>query len=114
MTNNLGNKDTMAANLQYYMAKNNVTATDVCRALKFAPATFSDWLHARTYPRIDKIERLAYYFGITKADLIEERDLTIEKAPETVEISETKKKLYALIDSMSDEKAERLLAFLKE
>ncbi len=51
----------------------------------------------------------AYLMGWLDEDPSEE-----EKVPETVEISETKKKLYALIDSMSDEKAERLLAFLKE
>ena len=36
-------------------------------------STFSDWVHARTYPRIDKIELMANYFGIEKSDLVEER-----------------------------------------
>mgnify|MGYP000250745067 len=34
--------------------------------------TFSDWVNAKTYPRIDKIELMANYFGVTKADLVED------------------------------------------
>lgn len=70
----LGNKQIMAHNIQFYMKKNGVTATDICTTLKFPPATFSDWINAKTYPRIDKIELLANYFGISKADLVESRE----------------------------------------
>lgn len=37
-----------------------------------APSTFNEWMKAKKYPRIDKIELLANYFGILKSDLIEE------------------------------------------
>ncbi len=39
-------------------------------------STFSDWVHARTYPRIDKIEAMSNYFGVSKADLVEEQQPT--------------------------------------
>lgn len=68
----LGNKEIMANNIQFYMNKKNVTNTDICKVLGFSLSTFSDWIHARTYPRIDKIELMANYFGISKADLVEE------------------------------------------
>ena len=35
--------------------------------------TFSDWINAKTYPRIDKIELLANYFGVLKSDLVEDK-----------------------------------------
>lgn len=54
------------------MDKNHVNATDVCKALNFSNSTFSDWINAKSYPRIDKIEMLANYFGVSKADLVEE------------------------------------------
>lgn len=69
---NLGNKKIMAKNIRHYMAINNVTQTQVCNTLGFKMPTFSDWINAKTYPRIDKIELMANYFGITKADLVEE------------------------------------------
>lgn len=67
----LGNKKIMANNIKRYMKKNNVTQSDICNALNFKPSTFSDWVNAKTYPRIDKIEMLANYFNIEKSDLVE-------------------------------------------
>ena len=69
----LGNKQIMANNIRYYMELNNVNSMEVCKALGFKQNTFSDWINAKIYPRIDKIEKMANYFGITKADLVEDR-----------------------------------------
>lgn len=68
----LGNKQIMAKNIRYYMNKHSVSQTEICNTLGFKMPTFSDWVNARTYPRIDKIELMANYFGISKADLVEE------------------------------------------
>ena len=70
---NLGNKEIMAKNIKHYMHQNNIRSIDICSALKIPMPTFSDWINAKTYPRIDKIELMANYFGISKADLVEER-----------------------------------------
>ena len=69
----LGNKETMAKNIKRLMALNQVNATDVCTALGFKAPTFSDWVNAKTYPRIYKIEAMSNYFGVSKADLVEEQ-----------------------------------------
>lgn len=66
------NKQVMARNILKYMEIKNVKATDVCKALGFKQNTFSDWVNAKTYPRIDAIEKLANYFDISKAELVEE------------------------------------------
>ena len=80
MENSLGNKEVMSRNIKRYMEKNGVTRLEMCAALGVKYTTFSDWVNAKTYPRIDKIELMARYFGITKADLVEdctERDALI-------------------------------------
>ena len=69
----LGNEKIFSKNLKYYMELNNKTRYDVCKALNFPYTTFSDWYNAKIYPRIDKIEMLANYFGIKKSDLIEDK-----------------------------------------
>ena len=74
MKNNLGNREIMAQNIQYYMDLNNKERRDVCRDLGIRYTTLTDWIKGNTYPRIDKIELLAHYFNITKADLVEERN----------------------------------------
>ena len=65
------NKQIMARNISDQLIKNNVTATDVCKALGFKQNTFSDWVNAKTYPRIDAIEKMARYFDIPKSQLVE-------------------------------------------
>lgn len=62
-----------ARNLQYYMNLNQKKRKEVCEALGVHYNTFSDWLYGRKFPRIDKIEMLADYFGIEKSDLIEDK-----------------------------------------
>ena len=70
----LGNKDIMARNIQYYMDKYEKTRQDMCNALGVKYTTFTDWVKGNSYPRIDKIELMANYFGISKADLVEDHD----------------------------------------
>jgi len=71
-------KGIFAKNLQWYMDQNGKTRRDVCDALGFNYYTFTDWVKGKKYPRMDKVEMLADYFGIQKSDLIEEK-LTEEK-----------------------------------
>lgn len=70
----LGNKNIFAQNLRFYMEHANRKPKDICDTLHFPMPTFSDWINAKTYPRIDKIEMLANYFGIMKSDLIERKE----------------------------------------
>ena len=76
------NKEVMAKNIRYYMELNKVNSTEICKALGFKQSTFSNWINAKIYPRIDKIELMANYFGISKADLVEEREWEPYTPPE--------------------------------
>ena len=70
---NIGNKETMAKNLTYYVEKSGKTQKELAEIVGVAPSTFNDWMKGKKYPRIDKIEILANYFRILKSDLIEEK-----------------------------------------
>ena len=79
---NARNREIMAKNIRRQMEAAGVKPKDVCDALQIPMPTFSDWIHGKTYPRIDKIERMAEYFGVSKAALVEE---TVPKAsPEAI------------------------------
>lgn len=69
--NDSDNKEIMAKNIKYYMDLHGKSRKDMCNDLGFVYSTFSDWLNGKKYPRIDKIEMMANYFGISKADLVE-------------------------------------------
>ena len=73
--NNLGNKEIMAKNLLHYVTRSGKTQKEIAAIVGVAPSTFNDWLKAKKYPRIDKIEILADYFCILKSDLIEEKSV---------------------------------------
>ena len=64
-------KEIMARNIKRYIKKNGISRKDFCERLGFAYSTVTDWLNAEKYPRIDKIEMMANFFGISKADLVE-------------------------------------------
>jgi len=78
MTSSIGNKEVMAANLAYYTERSGKTQKELAMIVGVAPSTFNDWMKGRKYPRIDKIEILAEYFGILKSDLIENKSLERE------------------------------------
>lgn len=67
----LGNKEIMAKNISRLMKENNIDRNKLSRDLKISYTTLSDWINAKTYPRIDKIEMLAKYFGVEKSSLVE-------------------------------------------
>ena len=70
---NIGNKKIFARNLSYYVERCGKTQKELAELVGVAYTTFNDWKRGRKYPRIDKIEKLADYFGIQKSDLIEAR-----------------------------------------
>ena len=67
------NKKIMSKNLKKYMELKGKTRIDICNDLKISYTTFADWVNGKVYPRIDKLELLANYFGIDKSDLIEDK-----------------------------------------
>lgn len=71
--NALGNKEIMARNIRYYMNILNVSRNDMCDALGVKYTTLTDWIKGKSYPRIDKIELMANYFGVSKSDLVEDK-----------------------------------------
>lgn len=70
---NLGNKEVMAKNLRYFVEKSGKSQKELSEIFEVSTSTFSDWIKAKKYPRIDKIEMMANYFKILKSDLIEEK-----------------------------------------
>ena len=73
-------KEVFAKNLTYYMERADKNQKEMAAIVGVSAPTFNEWLKAKKFPRIDKIEKLAQYFGILKSDLIEEK--SIESHPE--------------------------------
>jgi repressor LexA len=63
----------MSKNLKYYIALSGKDRRELAEIWGFPYSTITDWINGKKYPRIDRIEVMADYFGILKSDLIEER-----------------------------------------
>ena len=66
-------KEVFAKNLRMYMERKGKTQKELAEIVGVSAPTMNDWIKAKKYPRIDKIEILADYFGILKSDLIEDK-----------------------------------------
>ena len=68
----MNNKEIMSKNIKYYLSRKHLNVKDFAKQLGFKYTTVLDWVNGNTYPRIDKIEKMAKYFGVNKSDLVEE------------------------------------------
>lgn len=77
----IGNKEIFSKNLRSLMERNGKERKQICDDLNFKYTTFTDWYNGKKYPRIDKIEMLANYFGVLKSDLIEDKSWSSNVMP---------------------------------
>ena len=86
----LGNKEIMAKNISKYMDKMGIDRNKLSSDLDIKYTTLTDWINGKTYPRIDKIELLANYFGISKSDLVEDASQNESKIINLKQVKEMK------------------------
>ena len=103
----LGNREIFSRNLVRYLKNSGKTQREVANAVGITYGTFCDWTKARAYPRMDKIQLLAEYFGIRKSDLVED----VNVIPETV--SEEDQKVLDLYHQVPKEKREFVLSMIR-
>lgn len=107
----MNNKNIFAANLQMYMDINNKSRKEVSEALGVSYYTLTDWVNGKKYPRMDKVEKLANYFGILKSDLIEDK----KEKPTAQDdgLSEEMQELINHIKNLPEDKIQMLLQVAK-
>ena len=66
------NKKIFSYNLREAMRVTGRSRKDISEALNISYHTITDWVKGKKYPRMDKVEMLANYFGVLKSDLIED------------------------------------------
>lgn len=74
-------------NLSRLLLNKNLTQTKLAKDLGLPNMTISNWITAKTYPKIKNLQLLADYFEIDKSDLIDEphqNNLDIGKEIETL------------------------------
>lgn len=103
MKSSLGNKEVMASNIRRHIDKLGLNVKDFSREIGVSYSTVRDWANAVTYPRIDKIEMMANYFGVNKSDLVE-----IKAETSTLE------KITSAASKLEEERQEKVLCYCED
>jgi transcriptional regulator with XRE-family HTH domain len=107
----MDNKNVFASNLKRYMEVNGRSRNDISEALGISYFTVSDWVNGKKYPRMDKVEMLANYFGVQKSDLIESKSEKIP--PEEPKLTEGEEILLDLFRRIPEDKQELVLQMIR-
>lgn len=103
-------KKIFARNLTRYIAQSGKTQKELADMLGVAQSTFNNWCTGVRYPRMDKVEQLADYFGIKKSDLIEEK---AEVAADNAGLSAGRKKLMDFAKTVPDDQIDMILRVMR-
>ena len=107
----MDNKNVFALNLRKYMELKGKSRNDISEALGISYFTVSDWVNGKKYPRMDKVEMLANYFGIQKSDLIENKSQS--SAPEEPKLTEGEQMLIDLFRKVPEDKQQLVLQMIR-
>lgn len=105
-------KEVFSKNLQYYMERKGISQKELAEIIGVSAPSLNEWVKLKKYPRIDKIEKLANYFGCLKSDLIEDK----QRQSTESELSMKKREFMQKVEGMSDaqiEKLEQILALVE-
>ena len=108
----IGNKEVFSKNLRFYLERTDKTQKEIALAIGVTPASLNEWLKGKKYPRIDKIELLARYFGILKSDLIEEKGIN-KTLPQMQTLTEGETLLLELFRKVPDDKQQMVLDMVR-
>ena len=107
---NIGNKEIFAKNLTMYLQKSGRSQREMADIMGVSSSTFNDWTKGKKYPRIDKIEFLANYFGIKKSDLIEDKK---ESSPSEPKLTEGERVLLELFNRVPEDQQQLVLQMIR-
>lgn len=105
----LGNKDIMSKNLKYYIERSGKDRRELSEIWGFPYSSVSEWVNGRKYPRIDKIEIMADYFGIKKSDLIEAKPTTQDDG-----LTQSQRELIAFAQTVPEDRAAWVLSVMEK
>jgi transcriptional regulator with XRE-family HTH domain len=107
------NKNVFATNLNNLMALHDKSRRDLSDALGISYFTITAWTNGTKYPRMDKVEMLANYFGVLKSDLIEEAIEPTKPIENTVqELTEGEKMLLELFRKVPENQQQMVLQMI--
>ena len=107
------NKGTFATNLRRLMDSKGKSRREISDVLGISYYTISDWVNGKKYPRMDKVELLANYFGVLKSELIEERVDEIKIESDELKLTDGEKMMVDLFRQIPESKQSVVLEMIR-
>lgn len=108
----IGNKEVFARNLAKYLHRSGKSQREMADIVGVSSSTFNEWMMAKKYPRMDKIEFMANYFGILKSDLIEKEE-DKKSSPNEEGLTEGEKVMLELFRAIPEDQQPVVLAMIR-
>lgn len=67
-------REIFSKNLTHYLEINGYKQADLARHMKVSTATTAKWCTGQAIPRIDKIQSICNWLGVSKSDLLDPND----------------------------------------
>lgn len=100
MENDVYEKKIFANNLKHYMGINGENSIELAAFMGVTKAAVSAWTNGQKIPRMDKMEKLAAHYGITKSMLLEDRGG-----------SDRQERLIRILRMLPDESLDKILDY---
>lgn len=81
-------RENFKRNLNKYMIVNGFNQVDMAKALGVSSATTSDWCTGKKIPKMDNVEEIANWLGVTTSDLLASAEEHYYLSKETREMAE--------------------------
>jgi transcriptional regulator with XRE-family HTH domain len=98
------NRAIFQRNLKRHLDLTGKTQKEVAIAIGATTGNFSDWLKGRSFPRIEKLQALAEYFGIPVSELIDDVNVGVDS------VSDQDQKVLDLFHKIPKEKRAEAIA----
>ena len=69
-----GRRINMYEKFEELLNARKVSAADVAKATGIYPSTFSDWKSGRSNPGVEKLAKIAKFFGVRIEDFLEDKE----------------------------------------
>lgn len=64
-------RSVFSRNLSILMNNNGISRRKLCADLSISYTTLASWLDGSKFPRVERLDALARYFGVTKSSLVD-------------------------------------------
>lgn len=108
----MDSKKIFAKNLKRAMEAKGVNRRELSEVLGISYFTISDWATGKKQPRMDNVERLANYFGVSNTFLLDDNSTT-ENIPRSIILTEGEDMLLDLFRQVPENKQQMVLEMIR-